>query len=64
MGDLKVYLLDGGIVDVDRAVIHPGDDSRRHVALPCPQVLIQRDGMRVLVDTGMPLIAAGDDLAL
>lgn len=51
---MKVYLLSGGMVDVDRAVIHPGDDSRRRVSLPVMQVLVEDAGRHVLVDTGMP----------
>ncbi len=51
---MKVYLLSGGSVDVDRAVIHPGDDSRRRVLLPVMQVLLEHAGQHVLVDTGMP----------
>lgn len=57
---MKLYLLSGGRVDVDRAVIFPGDDSHRRVMLPVMQVLLEGDGRRVLVDTGMPLPAAGD----
>jgi N-acyl homoserine lactone hydrolase len=61
---VKLYLLSGGTVDVDRAVIFPGDDSRRRVTLPVMQALIEGDGKRILVDTGMPAIAAGDPDAL
>ena len=57
---MKLYLLSGGSVDVDRAVISPGDDSHRRVLLPVMQVLIEHDGRRILVDTGMPVVAAGD----
>jgi N-acyl homoserine lactone hydrolase len=49
---------------VDRAVIHPGDDSHRRVTLPVMQVLIQSEGRMVLVDTGCPVCAAGDSNAL
>jgi N-acyl homoserine lactone hydrolase len=58
MGELTLYLLDGGMVDADRAVIHPGDDSHRRVSLPCMQILIEQDGYRVLFDTGMPPAAS------
>ncbi len=57
---MKLYLLSGGSVDVDRAVIFPGDDSHRHVTLPVMQILIEGDGKRTLFDTGMPPEAAGD----
>jgi N-acyl homoserine lactone hydrolase len=57
---VKVYLLSGGSVDVDRAVIFPGDDSHRHATLPVMQILIESEGKRVLFDTGMPAEAAGD----
>src|SRR5579884_2326117 len=57
---MKLYLLSGGSVDVDRAVIFPGDDSHRHVMLPVMQILIESDDMRILFDTGMPPEAAGD----
>jgi N-acyl homoserine lactone hydrolase len=58
---VKLYLLDGGRIDADRSVVHPGDDSRRRVTLPCMQVLVEHDGKHVLVDTGLPLAAAGDE---
>src|SRR5579872_4864356 len=57
---MKLYFLSGGTVDADRAVIHPGDDSRRRVSLPIMQILIESDGQTMLVDTGMPPAAAGD----
>lgn len=57
---MKVYLLSGGCLDIDRAVIFPGDDSHRHLTIPVMQILIEGDGKRVLVDTGMPSEAAGD----
>lgn len=44
---------------MDRAVIHPGDDSRRRVGLPVLQVVIQSEGRTILVDTGCPVCAAG-----
>jgi N-acyl homoserine lactone hydrolase len=58
---VKLYLLDGGRIDADRSVVHPGDDSRRRVTLPCMQVLVEHEGKHVLVDTGLPLVAAGDE---
>lgn len=61
---MRLSILNGGMVDVDRAVLHPGDDSHRHLLLPCPQFLIETDGTRLLVDTGMPPVAAGDPDAL
>jgi N-acyl homoserine lactone hydrolase len=57
---VKVFLLSGGLIDADRGVIHPGDGSGRRVLLPCYQVLILSAGRSVLVDTGMPEVAAGD----
>lgn len=61
---MRLYLLSGGLLDADRAVIHPGDDSRKRVSLPVMQVLIQHDRRTVLVDTGVPPVAAGDQEAL
>jgi N-acyl homoserine lactone hydrolase len=61
---VKLYILQGGTLDADRAVIHPGDDSHRRVVLPVTQVLIESDGRRVLIDTGCPPQAAGDGEAL
>lgn len=58
MEGLTLYLLSGGMLDADRNVIHPGDDSRRRVRLPLVQVLIQGEGRAVLIDTGlMPEVA-------
>lgn len=57
---MKLYLLSGGSVDVDRAVVFPRDDSHRHVILPVMQILIEGEGKRILFDTGMPPEAAGD----
>jgi len=66
---VKLYLLSGGTLDADRAVIHPGDDSHRMVTLPVIQVLICSSGFdgrqqRVLFDTGMPACAYGDSQGL
>src|SRR5437868_1017019 len=61
---MKIYLLSGGVLDADRALIHPGDDSHRRVTLPISQVLLQDEGTTVLIDTGMPLVVAGDAGAL
>lgn len=61
---MKVYMLSGGILEADRSVIHPGDDSGRRVTLPIPQLLIQAAGKTILVDTGVMPQAAGDDDAL
>ncbi len=62
MGDLSLHLLSGGLLDVDRNVIYPGDDSRRRMLLPVMQVLIVSAAGRVLVDTGlMPEVAAAPD---
>jgi N-acyl homoserine lactone hydrolase len=61
---VKLWLLDGGILDADRSVVHPGDDSHRRVSLPIPQILIESDGRRILVDTGVPPVAAGDSEGL
>jgi N-acyl homoserine lactone hydrolase len=41
------------MLDADRNVIHPGDDSHRRVHLPLIQVLIQCEGRSVLIDTGL-----------
>lgn len=57
---MKLYFLSGGLLDADRSVIHPGDDSGRRVLLPVMKVLIQSEGQNVLVDTGIPVQAAGD----
>lgn len=63
MGGLALHLLSGGMLDVDRNVVYPGDDSRRRVRVPLMQVLIQCDGHSVLVDTGlMPDVADDPDV--
>jgi N-acyl homoserine lactone hydrolase len=41
------------MLDADRNVIQPGDDSHRRVHLPLIQVLIQCEGRSVLIDTGL-----------
>lgn len=64
MGGVKLFLLSGGTIDADRSVIFPGDDSHRRVTLPVMQVLLQADGKTILVDTGMPPVAAGDSEGL
>lgn len=64
MAGMKLYLLSGGLLDADRSVIHPGDDSHRRVTLPVMQVVIQNEGRTVLFDTGMPPAAAGDSAGL
>jgi N-acyl homoserine lactone hydrolase len=61
---MKLYILNGGLIDADRAVIHPGDDSHRRMSLPVVQVLIQNEGQTVLFDTGMPPAAYGDPQGL
>lgn len=61
---MRAYLLSGGLLDADRSAIHPGDDSGKRVTLPVMQVLIQSDGQTVLVDTGVPVVAAGDQEGL
>jgi N-acyl homoserine lactone hydrolase len=61
---MKLFLLSGGTVDVDRAVIFPGDDSHRRVTLPVVQILLQDEGQTILIDTGMPASVAGDSEAL
>lgn len=61
---MRLYLLPGGAIDADRSVTFPGDDSRKRVTLPVSQVLIQAGDKTILVDTGMPVIAAGDSAAL
>lgn len=53
MGDVALYLLSGGMLDADRNVIHPGDDSRRRVRLPLMQVVIRSGTRAMLVDTGL-----------
>ncbi|HEX6506533.1 MAG TPA: N-acyl homoserine lactonase family protein [Chloroflexota bacterium] len=52
------------MLDADRSVIHPGDDSHRRVLLPVMQVLIQYEGRSILVDTGIMPDVAGDGDAL
>jgi N-acyl homoserine lactone hydrolase len=61
---VKLYLLSGGTLDIDRAVIFPTDDSHRHVTIPVPQILIESGGKHILFDTGMPPEAAGDSNGL
>jgi N-acyl homoserine lactone hydrolase len=61
---MKLTLLAGGSVDASRGRIRPGDSSGRRVTLPVMMVLIESDGRRVLVDTGMPPISAGDGDAM
>jgi N-acyl homoserine lactone hydrolase len=60
MGEVKLYVLNGGMLDGDRALVHPGDDSHRRVLLPIPQYLIQTEGQNILIDTGNPIVIAGD----
>ncbi len=48
------------MLDADRSVIHPGDDSGRRVTIPVMQLLVRSEGRSVLVDTGVPVVAAGD----
>jgi N-acyl homoserine lactone hydrolase len=63
VGGLTLHLLSGGMLDADRNVVHPGDDSRRRVRLPLMQVLIQYQGRSVLIDTGMmPDVADNPEL--
>lgn len=64
MGDVKLYILNGGMLDGDRALVHPGDDSHRRVLLPIPQYLIQTAGQNILIDTGNPIVVAGDPQGL
>lgn len=50
------------MLEADRNVIHPGDDSRRRVRLPLVQILIQSEGHSVLIDTGlMPEVTDAPD---
>lgn len=56
---IKLTILRCGLLDADRGVIHPGDDSHRRVLLPVTALLIQGE-RTVLVDTGCPLPAAGN----
>jgi N-acyl homoserine lactone hydrolase len=51
-------------MDAVRGVVHPGDTSGRRVSLPIYQVLVEAGGQRILVDTGLPPVAAGDSDAL
>lgn len=57
---MRLYLLSGGLLDAARSVIHAGDDSGKRVMIPVTQLLIQSDGRSVLVDTGVPVAAAGN----
>lgn len=61
---MRLYLLPGGLLDARRSVIHPSDDSGKRVTIPVMQVLIQGDGQTILVDTGVPVVAAGDRAGL
>src|SRR2546423_770803 len=61
---MRLALLSGGLLDATRALIHPGERSDRRVTLPIFMVLIESEGCRVLVDTGLPPIAAGDGDAM
>jgi N-acyl homoserine lactone hydrolase len=62
--NVQLWVLSGGTIDVDRDVIFPGDDSHRRVMLPVPQILVESDGRRMLVDTGMPPEAVRDPQGL
>jgi N-acyl homoserine lactone hydrolase len=61
---VRLYLLSGGLLDAKRSVIHPGDDSGKRVTIPVMQVLMQGNGRTILVDTGVPVVAAGDRTGL
>ena len=61
---IKLTLLNCGLLDADRSVIHPGDDSYRRVLLPIPALLIQSEGRSILIDSGNPLVAAGNPQGL
>lgn len=61
---MRLYVLPGGLLDANRAVIHPGDDSGKRVTIPIMQLLIQGNGQTILVDTGVPVVAAGDRAGL
>src|SRR5579872_1277344 len=61
---MRLTLLSGGFLNVNRGMIHPGDSTRRRVTLPVMMVLIEHEGRRVLVDTGMPPMSAGDGEAM
>jgi N-acyl homoserine lactone hydrolase len=61
---VRLYLLSGGLLDAKRSVIHPGDDSGKRVTIPVMQVLMQGNGQTILVDTGVPVVAAGDRAGL
>jgi N-acyl homoserine lactone hydrolase len=61
---MRVYLLNGGTLEADRALIHPGDDSHQRVTLPIPQILIQHGGQNILIDTGIPLCAVDEPRGL
>jgi N-acyl homoserine lactone hydrolase len=62
---MRLTLLSGGTLDADRRLIFPSRaGSGRRVTLPVMMVLIESEGRRVLVDTGMPPAAAGDGDAM
>lgn len=56
---LELTILRCGLLDADRSVIHPGDDSHKRVLLPVPAFLV-RGERTILVDTGLPPPAAGN----
>jgi N-acyl homoserine lactone hydrolase len=58
---VKITLLSGGALDADRGLIFPARaGSGRRVTLPVMMILVETEGRRLLVDTGMPPAAAGD----
>jgi N-acyl homoserine lactone hydrolase len=57
---MRLAFLNGGSIDADRSIIHPGDDAGRRVTLPVMQVVIESEGKTMLVDTGMPPALAGN----
>lgn len=55
---MKLYAIELGQVDLDSRVIQPATAAGTRLVVPVPAYLIELDsGVRVLVDTGMPLAA-------
>ncbi|GAC1625735.1 MAG: N-acyl homoserine lactonase family protein [Chloroflexota bacterium] len=53
---IELSILQCGLIDADRSVIHPGDDSHRRVMLPVMALFVHGE-RTILIDTGCPLPA-------